>query len=196
MKYNEYDEQTKTLITTKQKHYLDLETNQEIVFDQINKRIYGAKHFWKCYLMDFMSVLGILENKQIEVFAYICENTNPTNNLFIGTYKKINKDTGVSEPTIARIIKKLQEKGFIKKVQNGVWFVNPDILMKGGEKKRQILLSYYESDEPIDEITFSRTRKPLIEDKKEVDIETEVNPQLEFNGNGDIVERVEEVKGD
>ena len=34
--------------------------------------------------------------------------------------------------------------------------------MKGNDTKRQILLSYYESDEPIDKVTMSRTkRKPI-----------------------------------
>ena len=56
-------------------------------------------------------------------------------------------------------MKKLQENNFIKKVQNGVWLVNPNVLMKGTDTKRQILLSYYESEEPADQITFSRTKQ-------------------------------------
>ena len=47
-------------------------------------------------------------------------------------------------------------------MQNGVWLVNPNILMKGNDTKRQILLSYYQNDEPIDEITMSRTKKQAI----------------------------------
>lgn len=50
----------------------------------------------------------------------------------------------------------------IKKVQNGVWLVNPNILMKGNDTKRQILLSYYESEEPINEISMSRTKRTLL----------------------------------
>ena len=55
-------------------------------------------------------------------------------------------------------MKKLQANNFIKKVQNGVWFVNPNIIMKGNDHKRQILLSYFENDEPVNELTFSRTK--------------------------------------
>ena len=51
--------------------------------------------------------------------------------MFIGTYSKISKDVGCSSATIAKIMKKLQENNFIKKVQNGLWLVNPNILMKG-----------------------------------------------------------------
>ena len=102
------------------------------------ENVYGTKNFRKCYLMDFLTVLGIIDSRQLDVFVYIAENTNPSNNTFIGTYTKISKDVGVSSRTIAKIMKKLQENNFIKKVQNGVWLVNPNILMKGGDHKRQI----------------------------------------------------------
>jgi firmicute plasmid replication protein len=149
---------------------LDQETGEIIVVDQISKRIYGQKNFWKMYLMDFMSVLGIIDSKQLDIFIYIAENTNPSTNTFIGTYKKISKDVNVSQPTISTIMKKLQANNFIKKIQNGVWFVNPNIIMKGNDHKRQILLSYFENDEPINELTFSRTKAKeiKIEDNEKI----------------------------
>ena len=145
----EYVSQTQTLKGQKKRNLIDQDTGELVTVDQITKRIYGTKNFWKCYLMDFLTVLGIIDSKQLDIFVYICENTSESNNLFIGTYKKIAADVGASSRTIATIMKKLQEVNFIKKVQSGVWFVNPDILMKGNDHKRQILLNYYESDEPI-----------------------------------------------
>lgn len=160
----EYISNTQTLVGQKKRELIDRETGEVIWVDQITKRTYGTKNFWKCYLMDFLTVLGIIDSKQLDIFIYIVENTQPANNIFIGTYKKISKDTGCSSRTIATIMKKLQANNFIKKAQNGVWLVNPNILMKGNDTKRQILLSYYESDEPIDQITMSRTkREPLPE---------------------------------
>lgn len=149
---------------------LDQETGEIIVVDQISKRIYGQKNFWKMYLMDFMSVLGIIDSKQLDIFIYIAENTNPSTNTFIGTYSKISKDVNVSRPTISTIMKKLQANNFIKKIQNGVWLVNPNIIMKGNDHKRQILLSYFENDEPINELTFSRTKAKeiKIEDNEKI----------------------------
>lgn len=55
--------------------------------------------------MDFLSVLGIMDSKQVDIFIYIVENTNQSNNVFLGTYDKIAKDVGVSRPTIAKIMK-------------------------------------------------------------------------------------------
>ena len=114
----------------KKRELLDQETGEIIVVDQISKRIYGQKNFWKMYLMDFMSVLGIIDSKQLDIFIYIAENTNPSTNTFIGTYKKISKDVNVSQPTISTIMKKLQANNFIKKVQNGGWLVDSDFIEK------------------------------------------------------------------
>ena len=167
----EFISQTQTLIGQQKRELVDRATGELILVDQITKRTYGTKNFWKCYLRDFITVLGIIDSKQLDVFIYIVENTQQANNTFIGTYSKIAKDVGVCRQTIATIMKKLQENSFIKKVQNGVWLVNPNILMKGNDTKRQILLSYYESDEPADQITFSRTKqKPIGEHMKKSDI--------------------------
>lgn len=166
-KHMEYIQDTQTLVGTRKRQLMDMETGEEILVDQITKRVYGTKNFWKCYLMDFLSVLGIIDSKQLDVFIFIVENTNQGNNTFIGTYDHISKEVGVCRQTIARIMKKLQANNFIKKVQNGVWLVNPNILMKGNDTKRQILLSYYESEEPINQITMTRTKRTPIENQKQ-----------------------------
>lgn len=172
----QYNADTQTLVGERKRQIMDVETGEIMLVDQITKRRYGTKNFWKCYLMDFLTVLGIIDSKQLDVFVYIAENTSPSTNTFIGTYTKISKDVGVCRQTVASIMKKLQENNFIKKVQNGVWLVNPNILMKGSDHKRQILLSYYESDEPVDEITFSRTKRAKIEEVSNKVIEVATDP--------------------
>lgn len=163
----EYISNTQTLVGTKKRELIDTSTGEVIWVDQITKRTYGTKNFWKCYLIDFLTILGVMDNKQVDIFIYIVENTNSETNTFIGTYDKISKDVNVSRPTISKIMKKLQENNFIKKVQNGVWLVNPNILMKGNDNKRQILLNYYESDNPIDKITVNRIRRDKIRIEEE-----------------------------
>lgn len=160
----EYQQNTQTLIGKKRRDLVDQETGELITVDQITKRVYGSKNFWKCYLMDFLTVLGIIDSKQLDIFIYIVENTNQSNNIFIGTYKKIAKDCEASSATIAKIMKKLQDANFIKKLQNGAWLVNPNILMRGNDNKRQILLSYYQSDEPVNQISFNRTKRKQIKE--------------------------------
>lgn len=142
----EYNGDTQTLIGTKRKRLIDEETGERIEVDQVTKRAYGQKAFWKVYLMDFLQILGILESKQVEILVYILENTEPATNTFIGTYSRIQQNVSCSQTTIAKIMTKLQEKGFIKKVQNGVWQISPTIMMKGSDHKKSLLLNYYQDE--------------------------------------------------
>ncbi|WP_307841291.1 replication/maintenance protein RepL [Bacillus thuringiensis] len=162
----EYNANTQTLVGQKKRELIDAETGEVIHVDQITKRVYGTKNFWKMYLMDFLTVLGIIDNKQLDVFIYIAENTNQSNNIFIGTYRSISEDVGVAYGTVATIMKKLQENNFIKKKQNGVYIVNPNIMMKGNDTKRQILLSYYEENEPLNSIEILRGKQKSIPEQK------------------------------
>lgn len=142
----EYVSQTQTLIGTQRKRLIDEETGERIEVEQITKRALGQKQFWKVYLMDFLQVLGVLDSKQIDILIYILENTEQANNTFIGTYDKIQKAVGVSRGTVATVLKKLQDSKFIIKVQNGVWQVSPNIMLKGSEYKKSILLNYYDDE--------------------------------------------------
>lgn len=155
----EFNDQTKTLVKTQQQEYVNIATGETVTLDNIIKVSYGTKAFWKCYLFDFLTILGIFDSRQADVFVFICENTNQSNNMFIGTYDRISEEVHCSRVTVAKIMRKLQEHQFIKKVQNGVWMVNPNLLVKGNEHKRQILLSYYQSDKPISQISFSRHKQ-------------------------------------
>ena len=57
-----YIQDTQTLIGTKKRELYDVETGEQILVDQITKRVYGSKAFWKMYLMDFLTVLGIIRD--------------------------------------------------------------------------------------------------------------------------------------
>lgn len=161
-----YIQETQTLIGERKRQLVDIETGEQILVDQITKRVYGTKAFWKVYLMDFLMVLGIIDSKQLDVFIYIVEHTDPSQNLFIGTYDEIGKGTGTSRPTIAKVMKKLQQNNFIRKRQQAVWYVNPNILMKGNDTKRQILLSYYQNENPQQEVSLTRTRREALPEQQ------------------------------
>lgn len=153
----EYVSDTQTLIGTQRKRLIDEDTGERIEVNQITKRAFGQKQFWKVYLMDFLQVLGGFEYKQLDVLLYILENTEQSNNTFIGTYRSLEKDVKVSYDTVRRTISLLQNKGFLKKVQNGVYQVSPTIMMKGSEHKKSILLNYYDDSEK--EVAVTTTKK-------------------------------------
>lgn len=158
----EYASKTQTLIGTQRKQLLDEETGERIYVEQITKRVLGQKHFWKVYLIDFLQILGVLDSKQVDVLIYILENTEQANNTFIGTYRDIASNVqstkdgkGVALETVRKVMKKLQDSGFVKRVQNGVYQVSPTIMMKGSEHKKNLLLNYY--DDSIKEVAATTT---------------------------------------
>lgn len=73
MKRIEYIEKTTTLIGTKRKELIDKKTGEVIEVDQITKKVYGQKNFWKLYLSSFPHVLGGIENSSIvDAFFSVC----------------------------------------------------------------------------------------------------------------------------
>ena len=149
-KHMEYISSTQTLIGQQRKRLLDQDTGEIIEVDQITKRALGQKQFWKLYLIDFLQVLGVLDSKQVEVLIYILENTKSSDNTYIGTYRKTAEGSNVSLDTATKVMRKLQEqkdgngKAFLTRIQNGVYQVNPLIMMKGSEHKKNLLLNYYD----------------------------------------------------
>ena len=143
----EYISQTQTLLGTQRKRLQDMDTGEVMEVDQITKRALGQKQFWKLYLIDFLQILGVLDSKQIDVLIYILEHTEAANNTYIGTYRKTAEGAKGALDTATRVIKKLQDKGFITRIQNGVYQVSPLIMMKGSEHKKQLLLNYYDDEE-------------------------------------------------
>lgn len=142
----EYISQTQTLIGSQRKRLIDEETGDIIEVDQITKRALGQKQFWKIYLMDFLQVLGGFEYKQLDVLIYILEHTESANNTFIGTYRSLEKNVGVSYDTVRRTLTLLQNKGFLKRISNGVYQVSANIMLKGSEHKKSLLLNYYNDE--------------------------------------------------
>ncbi len=157
----DYSEKTQTLIGTKPRILKDIDSGEEFPVNQVFKRVLGQKAFWKVYLMDFLQVLGVLDSKQIDILIYVLENTEQANNTFIGTYAKIQQAVGVAPATVAKVMTRLQEKGFLRKVQNGVWQVSEQIMMKGSEHKRQLLINYY-NEEAAATTTSKAPKEPLL----------------------------------
>lgn len=168
MKYSTWDENTSTSYQIENERYaiIDKETGSIVVdspdLHAILKKAYGQKAFWKLYMADYIQViLGSMDYKQLDVFMYISLNTQPSTNLFIGTYEKIMKDCNVSKDTVYKLLKKLIEHNFIKRKQNGVYMVNPNIVMKGNNTKQNLLISYYDAEQvntPLAKKTLEATK--------------------------------------
>lgn len=97
--------------------------------------------------MDLLMALGMINNsKQMDVVFYILENVKLSENLFIGTIRKIAEEVGVNKNTVNIAINKMLEANIMAKVQTGVYMVNPAFILQGSEgKQRKLTISYAEA---------------------------------------------------
>lgn len=144
MTERQYNEDANTAYISRTKRYIDEDGNEGIQTD-IYKKVYGGKHFWRVWLGDLLYTLGLINNsRQLDVVFYVLDNTDPANNLYINTLQATAEKTGISYKTVATIFKKMQDVDMVTKKQNGVYFVKPNLLMKGDEHKKQRLVIEYE----------------------------------------------------
>ena len=137
----QYDPNKNIAYISRTKRYID-EDGNEGTQTEIYKKTYGGKHFWRVWLGDLLYTLGLINNsKQLDVVFFVLDNTDPSNNLYIG---KTVEMTGISHGTVSTIFKKMQEVDMIAKQSNGVYKVKPNLLMKGDDTKKQRLVIEYE----------------------------------------------------
>lgn len=164
----QYDERTNTSyeIDTNDLAIVSKTTGQVIVdspdLTAILKKTYGQKAFWKVYMADLIQViLGSMDYKQLDVLMYISLNTQPSTNLFIGTQRQVAKACDCSLETVRKLFKRLQDNEYLKIKQNGVYMVNPMLVMKGNIAKKNILLQYWDGEQINHPLPVKKTPKRL-----------------------------------
>ena len=110
-------------------------------------------NFAKVWMKNFLATLDIVGNRQTKFCFWLIDHVNKENQL-IGTYRSLAADSGVSLGTVKVTMKALLEANFLRKKQNGVYIINPDIVFKGSRNARMNALTEFTStdrQEPTDE---------------------------------------------
>ena len=109
----------------------------------------ASRFFWKLDLNKFVNIwyrekraksevepqIEISEFKQLNVLAYLLHEIRPSDNTLAATYQEIADKTGVSKDTVVRIMHRLGEVDFIRKVRNGLYIITPEFLVTGRDDK-------------------------------------------------------------
>lgn len=135
-----YTDQSKKTITKKRvkvegrKMFLDPNTGEMVpmVVTTVEERDFN---FTKLWLQSFLPQLRLIGNKKIDVCMWIIDNLNKDNQL-IGTYRQIAKGSGISLETVRATMERLIESDFLRRINNGCYMVNPDIMFKGSKTAR------------------------------------------------------------
>jgi hypothetical protein len=126
-----------------EKELIDPATGEVIKTTYIVKKYKGDFNFHKVWLADLLNVLEVVGNKKLKVIRWILSNINNKTNQIIGTHQKISEKIGISRVVVSQTFKLLQDADFLVKEQNGVYKINPLILVQGDNKKRQSILVEY-----------------------------------------------------
>lgn len=127
------------------KEFIDRDTG-EISTMQVTDIEERDANFHKIWLGHMLESLDMIGNQKIKVALFIMNNIN-SDNEFIMTHRIIAEKTGISTKTVTETMKALQESNLIKKIRNGYYRINPDIIFKGGKNDRlDILIRYHNND--------------------------------------------------
>jgi len=138
------------------KRLIDADTGEELTatVEVVNgDRKFGWEAVW---LGTLLETLEIITNKGFKVAKYLLEKRIKGENIVIATIPAIAKETGLSEKTVRTVIKKLLEANFITRVQKGVYRVNPAVIWRGKEIKRQAILIKFQDEKSKEKVKKKR----------------------------------------
>lgn len=149
------------------KRYMDLETGEVIDAATWYQPIRGGDNdFDKVFVLaqvaeEYSDMIG----KRFDVLLYVLNNRDKSKNIFIGTYEKIAKDLGFSVRTVQKAMTRIQEGKLpvLKKIQTGVYMINPAIICRHNKMKRMGLMRIFDE---IDE-----------EQEKQIEGQTEIDQE-------------------
>lgn len=99
-------------------------------------------NFHKVWMKNFISTLEIVGNQKSKLCFWIIDNLNKENQLCM-TYRQIAKSSGISLETVRLTMNLLLDTDFLRRVNQGCYMVNPDILYKGTRNGRLNVLNTY-----------------------------------------------------
>lgn len=106
-------------------------------------------NFQKLWLGHILESLDIIGNKKIKVLNWLLANKD-NNNQVIGTQRVIAKKANVSLQLVNETLKMLQLSNLLKKKQQGVYILNPEVIFQGSNSKRMNILLKYSQVETIE----------------------------------------------
>lgn len=139
-----YEKISGRIIGTKQ--YVDCETGEVIEAVNMVKTIDSDRGFHKVWLYDLMDIITEIGSKKIQVVEYLLKNLNSSNNSISITIREIAQELNISSKTANETILALIKANFLRRVRNGFYLVNPNVLIQGTNAKRQrVMVEYKEA---------------------------------------------------
>ena len=158
--------------------------NVVIIGDQIIATMITTRvpkgNFEIVYTADLFEIVEKLGNQKMQVLKYLLENKDGYNQVNASN-TELAKAVGCSRPTVIDTLKIMSDAGLVQR-KNSVIMISPNLMIKGNRMREAYLMRKYEE---------------ISEQQYEIEstaIETEIEPQLSFTSDMQIVQRVKNKK--
>ena len=152
---------------------------EPIIAPMITTRV-PKGNFEIVYTADLFEIVEKLGNQKMQVLKYLLENKDGYNQVNASN-TELAKNVGCSRPTVIETLKIMSDAGLIQR-KNSVIMISPNLMIKGNRMREAYLMRKYEE----------------ISDKQyEIEstaIETEIDPQLSFTNDMQIVQKARSKK--
>lgn len=91
----------------------------------------------------FFETLSGLGGKESEVLSFLVSAMRNSDNTYIGPMKQIAVNVNCSKATVQRAMDSLADKGFVAMQLDGVWLINPSMVIKGNRSKEKVLMDKF-----------------------------------------------------
>ena len=99
-------------------------------------------NFHKIWMRSFLATLDLVGNQKSKVAYWIIEHIN-RENMLPCTYRQIASATGISLETVRRTMQVLLDANFLRRINQGCYIINPDIMFKGTRAGRLNVLTQF-----------------------------------------------------
>lgn len=138
-------------------------------------------NFSKVWMHSFLSTLDIVGNQKTKVAFWVIENVN-RENMLPYTYRQISEATKISLETVRKTMTILLEADFLRRINQGCYIVNPNVIYKGTHNARLNILTQYNdlnAEKPTPPTPEERLRNITLAIKRLMDeaskLEEEIN---------------------
>lgn len=125
------------------KRLVDVETGEQFDAQTIIKEV-GDHDFKKMFLGAILEKIDGLSSAKMKFILWLLENADKQNRI-IGTYEQLSKQSGISFPTIARLVPILKQADILRMLTPTVYMINPDLMVSVTSNGRANLLVKYRS---------------------------------------------------
>lgn len=123
------------------KKLVDLETGEQFEAQTVIKTI-GDTDFKKMFLGAVLEKIDNFGSSKMKFIFWLFDNADRQNRI-IGTYKQLAEESGISVPTISRIIPILKDADVLRVISPSVYMLNPDLVSSISSNGRANLLVKY-----------------------------------------------------